>query len=278
MPRAEKRRPQARKPRGIGRHGDVRGRHRGAGNLEVGCLGDEQQRVLRAARRAGASDGHDHAQLAFGRHVDVDRAAFAANPARRERAQPHAPGFAVGAFEVHHERAAHVEAKRVRPHADGRPGTRAERQQQERALARHPGIAGAVRSALERMLDEQRQRVEPGLRRRRGELQRDASRGARRERAREPRGLRLAEELALDVDRAGRAVSAVGERHAHREPRARGGDGARDVERRVRTSRHGQAGESAGEREARAAGQTSRPRPRRRRRASCPACGWWRTP
>ncbi len=270
---------QARKPRGIGRDGDARGRHRGAGNVEVGCLGDEQQRVLRAARRAGASDRQRRARRSplAGTSTSIGPPSLRIPRAVSARSL-HMPGFAVGAFEVHHERAVHVEPKRVRPHADRRLGTRAERQEQERALARHRGIAGAVRSGLERMLDEQRQRVQPGLRRRRGELQRDASRGARRERAREPRGLRLAEELALHVDRAGRAVAAVGERDAHREPRARGGDGARDVERRVRTSRRGQAGESDDEREARAAGQTSRPRPRRRRRASCPACGWWRTP
>ena len=225
-----------------------------------------------AARRAGASDCH-RADFAFGRHVDVDRPP-AAN-SRAVSARSHMPAFAVGAFEVHHERAVHVEPKRVRP--DRRLDSRRV-PEQERALARHRGIAGAVRSGLERMLDQQRQRVEPGLRRRRGELQRDASRGMRRERAREARGLRLAEKLALHVDRAGRAISAVGERHAHREPRARGGDDARDVERRVRTRRRGQAGECDDEREARAAGQTSRPRPRRRRRASCPACGWWRTP
>src|SRR6185295_19904167 len=94
----------------------------------------------------------------------------------------------------------------------------------------------------------------------------------------EPRRLRLAEELALHVDRAGRSLPAVRERHAHDEARARRDHLAGDVERRVRTRGGGQAGESEDEREARAAGQTSRRRPRRSRRASCPACGWWRTP
>ena len=73
--------------------------------------------------------------------------------------------------------AAHVEAERLGADANGLAGIRAEGQQQEGALAGHRGVAGARPAALERVLDEQRQRVQPGLRRRGSEVERDCSLG-----------------------------------------------------------------------------------------------------
>ncbi len=152
-----------------------------------------------------------------------------------------------------------VEDERRRREAHGGPRARAtEREQQPRPLAGHRGVAGGVGQAFERVLEQQRQRVQARARWRRVEVEVHGAFAAGRHAVPQAGHAPLPEELARHLERGRGAVAAVRHHDPHLEARGNGDARSRHVEEWPGHARPGPrpGGPGRGPENAKGAGQT----------------------